>query len=261
MTTELDYRAVNRAVWSYLADGARSASSRPYGPAEAAEARAWLDPWGWLPWDEIGQVLCLGSGGGQQAPMFASLGCEVTVVDLCPEQLELDRQAAAALGTTLECVEGDMQDLSVLGDRAFDLVHQPVSTCYVPDVAAVYRQVRRVLRPSGRYDVEHWNPIHTQLDGYGRWDGGGYPLAHPQVPGVPVPWYPDGAENAPVCWHFVHRLGDLVGGLCRAGFRVLRVAERSKGDPEAEAGSEEHLAAHAPSFLRLLARADEGVSP
>jgi SAM-dependent methyltransferase len=253
MTAAPTYRTVNRAAWSYLAQG-RSDSSRPFEPHEPGEARAWLDPNGWLPWDEIRTVLVLGGGGGQQAPMFAAVGCDVTVVDLSAEQLDLDRGAAEAWGVRIECVEADMLDLSVLAGRSFDVVHQPISTCYVPDVAAVYRQVRPLVRPSGWYDVEHWNPIHTQLAGYGVWTDGAYVVAEPQVPGVPVPWYPGAAADVPVCWHYVHHLAGLVGGLCRNGFRIVRVAERPDGDDDAPPGTAAHLAAYAPSFLRLLAR-------
>ncbi len=40
------------------------------------------------------KVLCLAGGGGQQSAVFSLLGAQVTVLDLTPEQLEGDRQAA-----------------------------------------------------------------------------------------------------------------------------------------------------------------------
>ncbi|MDQ6688616.1 MAG: class I SAM-dependent methyltransferase [Actinomycetota bacterium] len=258
MTAEVTYREVNRAGWRYLAEHG-SDSSQPYLGDKLDHALEWLDPHDWLPWDRISSVLCLGSGGGQQGPMYASLGCRTTVVDLCAEQLDLDRASAAKAGLEIECIEADIQDLGVLRGRQFDLVHQPVSTCYVPDVTAVYAQVRPLLADGGLYDVEHWNPVHTQLVGYGAWVDEAYVIEHPQVPGQPLAWHMSEAStevSEVSCWHYVHRLEDLVGGACRAGFRVVRVAERPDREPDQTPGSPGHLSAYAPSFLRLLCRAD-----
>jgi SAM-dependent methyltransferase len=252
-TGAAEYRDVNRRVWTYLAEHG-SDSSRPYGAEQLARARDWLAPDDWLPWTEIGSVLCLAAGGGQQGLLFASLGYDVTVVDLCPEQLELDAQAAAAHGLELECVDADMLDLSALHDRGFDLVHQPISACYVPDAGRLYEEVAQVLRPGGWYDVEHWNPIHVQLAGLGAWRDGAYVIERPLTPGVPVPWFPADEGADVVCWHYVHPLDALVGGLCRAGFRIMNAAERTRGDEAATPGTADHLAAYAPPFFRLLAR-------
>src|SRR5262249_38927681 len=104
----------------------------------------------------VRQVLCLASAGGQQAPMFASLGCRVVSADLCPEQLERDASTAKRLGFEIECVECDMLDLSPLYGRNFDLVYQAVSACYAPNVAKLYAEVARVLKHGGFYRVEHW---------------------------------------------------------------------------------------------------------
>src|SRR3954464_8313284 len=112
------YRQVNARAWSSLAQAGEE-STIPYGPAEFAHARYWLDPQRWLPWDAIRTVLCLASGGGQQGPLFASLGLEVTVLDLSPAQLATDRRTAAAYGLPLETIVGDMLDLSALHGRGF----------------------------------------------------------------------------------------------------------------------------------------------
>jgi hypothetical protein len=128
----------------------------------------------------------------------------------------------------------------------------------VPDLGPVHRGVRALLREGGWYDVEHWNPLHAQLEGYGVWRDGGYLIEHPLVPGTPLPWFlpdPDGTGADAACWHFTHHLSDLVGDVCRAGFHVVRVTERPDRRPDDEPGSQAHLAAYAPSFLRLLCRA------
>src|SRR5215831_14307169 len=102
-----NYRYVNRLAWSKLVRQG-NIFSRPYGPEEFAFAREWLDFGGWIPWEEISSVLCLAAGGGQQGPLFASLGCRVTVLDLSLAQLQLDCKVAKKYGFDIECIQGDM---------------------------------------------------------------------------------------------------------------------------------------------------------
>jgi SAM-dependent methyltransferase len=247
----LDYREANRTAWAFLSSRGCD-SSRPYDPEDLPYAAEQLRLEGFAPWDEVRDVLVLGGGGGQQGPLLAYMGFAVTVADLSPDQLRLDEDLAAELGLNIKCVELDMLDLTPLHGRGFDLVHQPVSSCYVPDVVALYQQVLRVLRPGGWYDVEHWNPVHLQLGG---WTDDGYLLERPMLPGVPVPWHPAApADSAVVCWHYIHPLDHLIGGLCRTGFRVRRLRERTHGNRAAIFGSDDHLAAYIPPFFRLLAQ-------
>jgi SAM-dependent methyltransferase len=101
----------------------------------------------WFPNLNDAQVLCLASGGGQQGPVLAAAGAEVTVYDNSPAQLARDRQVAERDGLSLNTVEGDMRDLSVFKDESFDLIIHPVSNTFVPDIRPVWREAYRVLRP------------------------------------------------------------------------------------------------------------------
>ena len=104
----------------------------------------------WFPKDLHGvDILCLASGGGQQGPVLAAAGANVTVFDNSPRQLEQDKMVARREGLTLITVEGDMRDLSMFGDRSFDLVFNPVSNVFCPEVMPVWREAFRVLRPGG----------------------------------------------------------------------------------------------------------------
>ena len=49
-----------------------------------------------------------------------------------------------------------------LGDAVFDVVVQPVSTCYVPDLAKVYAEVSRVTKVGGLYVSQHKQPASLQ---------------------------------------------------------------------------------------------------
>jgi SAM-dependent methyltransferase len=188
--------------------------------------------------------------------MFASLDCRVTSADLCPEQLRRDLITARRYGYDIECVEADMLDLSAVYGRDFDLVYQAISSCYIPNVRSLYAEVSQVLRAGGYYRVEHWNPTNMQFADDRRWTGRGYELVRPYVSGQRYVWRTgtDDKSETTECWHYIHTLSDLIGGLCEAGFTILRFAERGTkadlGVPE----SEPHVYSYAPPFMSLYAQ-------
>ena len=99
----------------------------PVGPEEIARARRgdWSlvltptkpVPADWFPPLAGLDVLCLASGGGQQGPILAAAGANVTVFDNSPNQLAQDRLVADREGLAIETVQGDMADLSRLPRR------------------------------------------------------------------------------------------------------------------------------------------------
>jgi SAM-dependent methyltransferase len=183
----------------------------------------------------------------------------VTLLDLSPGQLSVDRALAEENSYDIEILQGDMLDLSRLHGRAFDLVYQPISACYVPDVERLYRQVARTLRPGGYYQVEHLNSTQVQLDDHQPWDGSAYRIVRPQQTTEPVtlPWWltiPDGKDLGVPLQHFTHSLDQLIGGLGRAEFDVLGFTERTHGDPDDPPGSFWHQCAFLPPYFSMLAR-------
>ncbi len=72
----------------------------------------------WFPDDLHGvDVLCLASGGGQQGPVLAAAGANVTVLDNSLAQLARDEEVAARESLSILTIQGDMADLSVLDDK------------------------------------------------------------------------------------------------------------------------------------------------
>lgn len=113
----------------------------------------------WFPDDMHGvDVLCLASGGGQQAPVLAAAGANVTVFDNSPKQLAQDRLVADRDGLALTTVLGDMRDLSALAAESFDLVFHPVSNLFCPELEPVWRESYRVLRPGATLLAGFVNP-------------------------------------------------------------------------------------------------------
>ena len=170
----MDVRQYNRAAWDREVEQGNEWTV-PVSRERIEEARQgrWSirlseqkpAPREWFPEDLRGlEVLCLASGGGQQAPLLSAMGARVTVLDNSPNQLAQDRAVAARERLDLKTVEGDMADLSAFADESFDLVYHPVSNLFAPDVRPVWREAFRVLRRGGLLLAGFLNPAFYIFD-------------------------------------------------------------------------------------------------
>ena len=143
-------------------------------------------PGGWV--NPLRESVCFvwPPAGGRQSSLYCAAGAEVTVVDLSGAMLELDRRVAAERGFSLRLIEASMDDLSMLQNDEFDIVIQPVSTCYVADVRPVFAEVARVLRSDGLYVSQHKQPVSLQA-GIDPSRDGGYLIEHRYYRDRPVP--------------------------------------------------------------------------
>src|SRR5438093_8838206 len=154
----------NRRAWDDMAaKGQRF--TRAAADDDFANPLGTVDQIGWLGGDIRGKrLLCLAAGGGKHGPLYAAAGAIVTVVDISPAQLELDRNVAAERRLELKTVAASMDDLAMFAAGEFDIVIQPVSTCYVPSIEPVYREIARVTRNGGLYISQHKSPTSLQAD-------------------------------------------------------------------------------------------------
>jgi SAM-dependent methyltransferase len=226
----VDVLAFNR--WAWDRQVARSNPwTVPVGPERIAAARCgeWEIvltptrpvPRAWFGALEGGRVLCLASGGGQQAPILAAAGARVTVLDNSPRQLARDREVAEREGLVLKLEQGDMRDLSRFADGSFDLIVHPVSNVFVPDVRPVWRECFRVLGPGGALLAGFVNPALFLFDEE-------VPEGEPLVArhGIPYSDVAAGpqriaalqAKGEPLA--FGHTLDDQIGGQIEAGFVI-----------------------------------------
>lgn len=242
----------NRRAWDALARK-RQRHTLPAGDADFADPLRAVNADGWLGDSIAGiRVLCLAAGGGRQSALYAAAGAIVTVVDISREMLALDRQVAAERQLAIRAVETSMDDLSMLQTAEFDLVVQPVSSCYVPDVEAVYAQVARVLAPGGLYISQHKQPASLQAEVHPSTTG--YALIEPYYRSGPLPPVGDSLHREPGTLEYLHRWEQLLGGLCRAGFLIEDLLEPPHARPEADAGSFAHRSQYLAPYVRIKAR-------
>ena len=238
MTSEFDAVAHNRTAWDHEVD-AGNEWTVPVGPEVIAAARAgdWsvvligYTPVGrdWFPASLAGKdVLCLASGGGQQGPVLAAAGAIVTVLDNSARQLAQDRAVADRDGLELTTVLGDMRDLSAFADAGFDLVFHPVSNVFCPELAPVWHECYRVLRPSGMLLAGFMNPDIFIFDADASENRGELIVRH-ALPYSDLT-HLDPAEraglfgpDAPV--EYSHTLTEQIGGQLEAGFVLTGFTE------------------------------------
>jgi len=232
----MDVREFNRRAWDRLvAKGDRW--TVPVGPEVIAAARAgrWdviLTPTRPVPHEWFGplagrDLLALASGGGQQAPVLAAAGANVTLLDNSPAQLARDREVAEREGLAIRLEQGDMRDLSRFADGSFDLVFHPASNVFVPDVRPVWRECFRVLRPGGRLLSGFVQPAVYLFDG-DELDRGEFVARHALPYSDLESRSPErlakmAAEGEPL--EFGHTLGEQVGGQLEAGFLLAALFE------------------------------------
>ena len=169
----MDVRSHNRMAWNQSVDEGNR-WTQPVSTDAVNEARSGKFeivltptkpvPAEWFPELNGIPTLCLASAGGQQAPLLAAAGANVTVFDNSPRQLEQDRLVAQRDGLELELVEGDMADLSLFPDDTFGLIFHPCSNCFVPNVIPVWKGCHRVLRPGGVLLAGFTNAVRYLFD-------------------------------------------------------------------------------------------------
>lgn len=253
----MDVREYNRKAWNRLVEMGNQwtvpVSSESISAAKRGEWELFLTntipvPRNWYPNNlKDLHILCLASGGGQQAPILAAAGAKVTVFDNAPMQLEKDAYVAERDGLDLKIVEGDMRDLSVFSDESFDLIFHPVSNCFIPDTQPVWKEAYRVLHQGGTLLSGFNNPVIYIFD-LNLIDQGTfkvkYPLPYSDLYSLTNFEREKFIESgAPL--EFSHSLTDQIGGQIQAGFVIIGFYEDI--DPDTILGK------YFPSFIATKA--------
>lgn len=227
----IDILSYNREAWNREVEKGNE-WTQPVSTRQVEDARRGifsfvLTPTKPVPKDWLGdiqdkKVLCLASGGGQQGPIFAALGAQVTVFDNSPAQLAQDKMVAERDGLTIYIEQGDMRDLSRFADASFELIFHPVSNLFVDDVTKVWKECRRVLKKGGVllagfcnpitfiFDIEEWEKDRLEVK---------YKIPYSDLEQLPKDQLQKRmAENEPL--EYGHSLENQIGGQLDAGFAI-----------------------------------------
>lgn len=145
------------------------------------------------------RVLHVGGGlGGPARTLAETFGCHVTVLDLTPEYCEVGAWLTERAWQS-DQVQFQLGDATAMPfpDAAFDAVWSQHSSMNIPDKAALYREIARVLRRAGRL------ALHEVMAG---------PAAPPTFP---VPWASEAAHS------FLRPPSEVRATIQAAGFREL----------------------------------------
>lgn len=228
-TDSRSLRAYNRDAWNRaVADGSEWTIPVTAETIAAARRGEWqivltptkAVPRQWFPPLRNAQVLGLASGGGQQGPILAAAGAQVTILDNSPQQLAQDRYVAQREALPITTVEGDMADLSAFANASFDLIVHPCSNLFVPAVRPIWQECYRVLRPGGVLLAGFCNPA-TYIFDQAQADEGNLQVRH-RLPYADVDSLTPAelqryiADEQPL--EFSHTLDDQIGGQLDAGF-------------------------------------------
>lgn len=199
-------------------------------------------PHNWFPTLKGLKILGLASGGGQQGPILAKLGADVTVFDNSEKQLQQDKVLSDKFDLGIKTVQGDMKDLSMFEDNSFDLIFNPCSILFVDNVLPVWKECFRVLKPNGILMTGLMNPISFQVDEED------LKLIYKQPFSDLHSLPPEKLEALKInneALTFGHSLTDQIGGQLDAGFTITAMFEDNWGG--------ENIDEFSPSFLATRA--------
>lgn len=250
----MDIRKYNQEAWDNQVNSGKNPWTVPVTPEIIAKARTgdWsvvltqnvVVPREWFPPMQGLNVLGLACGGGQQGPVFAAAGANVTIFDNSPAQLSRDREVAERDGLKIRTVEGDMRDLSVFENESFDFIFHPVSNLFIHEIRPVWKEAYRVLRHGGTMLSGFMNPLFYLFD----WDDmeKGILTVSFKIPFSDIEAY--GLErlqkeDRPA--EFGHSLTDQLAGQMDAGFHLIGLYEDHHSDLKISEFSPTYLATRA----------------
>ena len=166
-------------------------------------------------------VLEVGAGAAQCSRWLVTRGARAVATDLSAGMLLEGRALDSVVGVKVPMVQADAR-LLPFADGSFDVAFTAFGALpFVPDAAAVHREVARVLRPGGRWVFAVTHPV--------RWAFPDDPSDHgltairsyfDRTP------YVETAEDGSVLYVEYHRtLGDHVAELTGAGLVLDRLVE------------------------------------
>ncbi|MDZ4993144.1 methyltransferase domain-containing protein [Clostridium perfringens] len=238
----MDIREINERAWDNEVKlgnkWTKEISTEEVNLARQGEVKLHLTPIKFVPKEWVGnvrskKVLCLASGGGQQAPIFSALGANVTVFDNSKKQLEKDRFVAKRDNLNINIEQGDMRDLSRFDDECFDMIFHPISNCFIDNVEKVWKECFRVLKHGGVLISGFVNPLVFIFDLY-EWEKNNNLFVSKSIPYSDIEQLTKEELEERIkskdTIEFGHSLESQIGGQIKAGFLIAGFYEDKLGN-------------------------------
>lgn len=110
------------------------------------------------------RVLDLGCGTGHNAVVLAEQGAKVIGVDPGTERLAQARDRAEEAEVRVELHQAGLAELAFLRSDSIDAAISVMALATVDDIARVFRQVHRVLKPEASFICSFPHPAFTMFD-------------------------------------------------------------------------------------------------
>lgn len=185
----------------------------------------------WFPELNGAKVLALACGGGQQCPVFAAHGADVTVTDISDKQLENERYAADRENYHINIVKADLEKPFPFEDEYFDMIFNPISNCYIRDISVMQRECARVIRKNGVLMTAFVKEEHFMFEP--DFQNEDVLISRHTLPYDPFKALTEEQRRkmvqSGVPFKFSHTLSEQLGGLIKAGFEITDIFEDGDG--------------------------------
>lgn len=194
------------ADFCWCPEGIRESQAHLLGPLDTLREQA---------------VLEVGAGAAQCSRWLTSHGVDVIATDISEGMLAQARALDQRTGITVRTRRADARDLP-FADSSFDVVFTAFGAVpFVPDAAALHREVARVLHPGGRWLFSVTHPFKWVFpDDPGP---GGLTVVRPYFDRTPYVELDD--AGAPAYAEFHRTIGDHIRDLRSAGFTIRDLIE------------------------------------
>lgn len=116
--------------------------------------------------DKVTSILDLGCGTGLYFPLLSQHTTELIGVDICQPMLDQAQRTIDSRGlANCRVLRGSALEIP-LADQSIDVVHSWDFLHHVNDTSKVFAEIRRVLKPGGRYVAVEPNLLNPSITWY-----------------------------------------------------------------------------------------------
>ncbi|MDQ2849497.1 MAG: class I SAM-dependent methyltransferase [Actinomycetota bacterium] len=166
---------------------------------------------------------------GTDTISLARCGAKVTGLDFSSASLAAARRLAAATGTDIKWVQGDVLEASALIDDEFDVVYTSIGTiCWLADLGRWAGHISALLKPGGVFFIRDAHPVMYALDEKApdlRMTNRYFASERAQTFQDNSTYVGTGTVDHDRTYEWIHPLSEIVGSLLSAGLVIERLDE------------------------------------